>query len=345
MHIGKTGLTISVQGLGCMPISEFYGNPLDDAAGVHLIKSAYQNGINFFDTADVYGHGRNEKLVGQAVAELINEGVSRDDLVIATKCGILRDENNPSKRGVDNSYDYIVNACNKSLERLGNAVGHIDLFYLHRIEKKGARIDESMRAMAELLYANKIKAVGLSEASVETIKAANAALLKYTDDQHQLAAVQSEYSLMTRRVERKGVLGVCRGLNVTLVAYCPLSRALLTDEVPNPRQLQDGDFRKDLPRFQGENFEYNKALVEKVKELARSKQCTTAQIALAWVMHQKDVVPIPGTTKLSHLLSNIGANDVTFTHDELKLLNDLSEAQGYRYTEATLRVYGFDDEI
>ena len=345
MHLGKTALTISVQGLGCMPISEFYGNPLDDAAGINLIKSAYHNGINFFDTADVYGHGRNEKLVGQAVAELINEGVSRDDLVIATKCGILRDENNPSKRGVDNSYDYIVNACNKSLERLGNAVGHIDLFYLHRIEKKGARIDESMRAMAELLYANKIKAVGLSEASVETIKAANAALLKYTDDQHQLAAVQSEYSLMTRRVERKGVLGVCRGLNVTLVAYCPLSRALLTDEVPNPRQLQDGDFRKDLPRFQGENFEYNKALVEKVKELARSKQCTTAQIALAWVMHQKGVIPIPGTTKLSHLLSNIGANDIKYTHDELKMLDDLGEAQGYRYTEATLRTYGFDDEI
>lgn len=343
MYLGKTDITISQQGLGCMSMSEFYGEPVSDAQGISLIKTAYENGINFFDTADVYGYGRNEILLGKAITALINQGIPRHNLAIASKCGIFRDEFDSTKRGVDNSYDYIIQSCQNSLSRLGKPISYIDLYYLHRIANRGANIDESMRAMAKLLQDNKIKAVGLSEANAETIKKANEALLKYTHNQYQLAAVQSEYSLMTRHIERNDVLNTCRELNITFVAYSPLSRALLTGELTNTDQFKEGDFRRDLPRFRGENFEENKKRVAKIKEIATAKQCTSAQIALAWVMHQPGVVPIPGTTKQSHLLSNIAANNIELTHEELAILDQLGEAKGYRYTEAAMYAYGFEE--
>lgn len=248
--IGKTDLTVSNEGLGCMSMSEFYGDPISDAQGIHLFKIAYDNGINFFDTADIYAFGRNEILVGKAVAALQAAGIARSKIVIASKCGIVRDENNLTKRGTDNSYHYVKTSCEKSLARLGKAVEYIDLYYLHRIAQGGKQIDEAMKAMSELLAENKIKAVGLSEASIEVIQAANDALLKYTNGKHSLAAIQTEYSLMTRNIEKNGVLTLCKKLGITFIAYSPLSRALLSDEVINPEKMSDNDFRKELPRFQ-----------------------------------------------------------------------------------------------
>jgi aryl-alcohol dehydrogenase-like predicted oxidoreductase len=345
MKLGKTTLEISNQGLGCMSISEFYGDPLPDDKGIALIVKAFDEGVNFFDTADVYGYGRNEALLGKAVAELLKKGVERHQLIIATKCGIIRDEKDPTKRGIDNSSAYVTDCCHKSLNRLGSAVAHIDLFYIHRIANAGEQIDEAMHAMAALLEHGKIKAVGLSEASAETIKKANAALLKYTAGQHQITAVQSEYSLMTRTAETNGVLAVCRDLGITFVAYSPLSRALLTDDFTSLAKLKKGDFRKSLPRFQAENFIQNKKLVEHVNRIAEKKKCHTAQLALAWVLHQPNVVPIPGTTRAKHLLMNIQAGRVKLSADEIKLLNNLGCASGYRYTEAAMKVYGLADEL
>lgn len=248
-------------------------------------------------------------------------------------------------RGVDNSYGYVLEACEKSLERLGPSIGHIDLFYLHRIANGGAQIDEAMQAMATLLEQKKIKAVGLSEASAEVIHAANTALLTYTDNKHQLAAIQTEYSLMSRAPEDNGVLMTCRELEITFVAYSPLSRALLTDEIEGIDQLADGDFRRTLPRFSKENLAANQQIVDTVKILAEAKDCSTAQIALAWIMSQLGVVPIPGTTKELHLLSNIKASQIILTPEDLSVLKDLPHAEGMRYTKAAMIAYGFDDEI
>ena len=344
MQLGKTSLQISTQGLGCMSMSEFYGNPILDSVGITIIKTAYDHGINFFDTADIYGFGRNETLVGSAISELINGGVKRESLVIASKCGIVRDAHAITKRGIDNSYAYIINACDKSLTRLGEAVKYIDLFYLHRIANQGDGIDESMQAMAALLETGKIKAVGLSEAKPAIIKAANDALLKYTNDQHQLSAVQSEYSLMTRNVEDNGVLDVCKELGITFVAYSPLSRALLTGEIAEQHTFQENDYRSALPRFQNENLTHNRMLAEKIKGIAAATHSSAAQVALAWLLHQPDVVPIPGTTKLAHLLANIRANELILNHAEFNALNSLGSARGERYTIEAMRAYEFDDE-
>lgn len=231
MRLGITDIEISEQGLGCMAMSEFYGEPLEKKAAIQLIEKAYEVGVNFFDTADMYGFGENEKLIGEAVSHLLANGASREKIAIATKCGIVRSKEDPFLRGVNNSYDYIIAACNASLERLGPSVGVIDLFYLHRIANNGDNIEESMRAMAVLLRENKIRAVGLSEASADIIGRANRALLEYTDRKHQISAVQSEYSLLTKDVQQNGVLEICRTLGITFVAYSPLSRALLTGEI------------------------------------------------------------------------------------------------------------------
>ncbi|MCX7121989.1 MAG: aldo/keto reductase [Gammaproteobacteria bacterium] len=338
-------LPFSKQGLGCMGMSEFYGKPMNQNDAINLIKTAFAAGLNFFDTADVYAFGDNEILLGEAVTALLKDNVSREQLIIATKCGILRDKNDLSKRGTDNSYDYVKSACDASLSRLGVAVKYIDLFYLHRIASNGAQLDEAMKAMAELLRTGQIKAVGLSEATAEQIQIANDALLKYTHNAHQIAAVQSEYSLMTRFVEHNGVLDLCHSLGITFIAYSPLSRALLTGEVEDLSQFAENDFRRSLPRFQKENFEMNKKIVAEVRAIAAEKQCTTAQIALAWVLAQPGVVPIPGTTKCENLLKNIASNDITLSADQLERLKKLKPAQGSRYTEAAMKAYGFDNEL
>lgn len=341
--LAKTDLNISNLGLGCMSMSEFYGDPISDEHGIHLFKVAYNNGVNFFDTADVYGYGRNEILIGIAASALIADGIDRSKIVIATKCGIIRDENDVTKRGVDNSYQYVKDCCEKSLVRLGNEVGHIDLFYLHRIAHGGKQIDEAMKAMSELLSENKIKSVGLSEASTKIIQAANDSLLKYTNGRHQLAAVQSEYSLMTRNIEYNGVLALCKKLGITFVAYSPLSRALLSGEIVNPETLPEGDFRKQLPRFQKENLAHNNAIILKVKELANQKNCSTAQVALVWVMQHENVIPIPGTTKEKNLLSNIQAQNIKLSDTEIKSLDELQKPIGDRYTESSMKEFEFDE--
>ncbi len=345
MKIGKTDIQISRQGLGCMGMSEFYGKPVMQTEGINLIKVAYQNGVNFFDTADIYDFGNNEILVGNAITALLSEGVKRKEIVIATKCGILRDKNDVTKRGTDNSYDYVKTACDASLERLGDVVGYIDLFYLHRIANNGAQLDEAMQAMSELLAAGKIQAVGLSEANAQMIQSANDALLKYSNNQHQIAAVQTEYSLMTRVAEQNGVLDVCRKLGITFIAYSPLSRALLTGRINDVEQLAANDFRRQLPRFQADNLEINKKIVAEVSQIANRKKCSTAQVALAWVMAQPSVIPIPGTTKVENLLANIQSESITLNIEELNQLNSLKQAKGFRYTEAAMKAYSFTDEM
>jgi aryl-alcohol dehydrogenase-like predicted oxidoreductase len=345
MKLGKTGINISKQGLGCMSMSEFYGKPLPESEAIQLIRSAYQQGVNMFDTADVYAYGQNEKLISKAIFALLADGISRNELVIATKCGIVRDKYDTAKRGIDNSYDYILSSCNKNLERLGESVKYIDLFYLHRIANHGEQIDEAMQAMSRLLSEKKIKAVGLSEASAEVIHTANKALLGYTNGKHQLAAIQSEYSLMTRLVEKNGVLNICRDLGITLVAYSPLSRALLTGEIEDINQLPKDDFRQTLPRFTKKHLNANQKIIDAVKALAIRKNCSAAQIALAWVMSQPNVIPIPGTTKAKHLRSNVQAIEIKLTKHELALLDELPGAQGMRYHELAMKAYGFESEI
>src|SRR3990167_2109911 len=335
---------LTKQGLGCMGMSEFYGAPMPEGDAINLIKKAFEKGIRFFDTADVYAFGDNEKLLGAAVSDMLKNNIVRDRLVIATKCGILRDRNDTTKRGTDNSYGYVKSACDASLGRLGADVGYIDLYYIHRIANNGVQLDEAMRAMAELLREGKIKAVGLSEATEEQIRSANASLLKYTNSAHRISAVQSEYSLMTRIVEKNCVLNCCRELGITFVAYSPLSRALLTGQVETADQFPVDDFRRSLPRFSPENLAKNKAIVGKVTELASKKNCTTAQIALAWVVAQ-GAIPIPGTTKLANLESNLASNHVLFTTEELDQLNKLETASGTRYTDAAMKAYGFESEL
>lgn len=343
MKLGKTNIEISKQGLGCMSMSEFYGTPLPEEEAIALIQEAYKKGINFFDTADMYGLGENEKLVGKAVHQLILKGIKRNSFVIATKCGIVRDKNDATTRGIDNSYAYVKSSCEESLKRLGQAVKIIDLYYIHRIANNGEQIEEAMHAMADLLHEQKILAVGLSEASVDVIEKANQALLHYTNGLHQIAAVQSEYSLLTRRIEENGVLKKCQKLGITLVSYSPLSRALLTGEITTPEQFEKDDARRLFPRFQNENLIFNNAIVQNIKILAEQKQCSTAQIALAWLMGQSNVVPIPGTTKIHNLLSNIDAMSVQLSEADYQLLNKLAQPKGERYTESYMKAFQFDD--
>jgi aryl-alcohol dehydrogenase-like predicted oxidoreductase len=338
----NTDKIFSKQGLGCMSMSEFYGQPIDEQTGIELICTAYNAGVNLFDTADIYGYGHNEKLVGCAVNALISQGINRDAIIIASKCGITRDKEDTSKRGIDNSHAYIKQACENSLNRLGKSVAYIDLYYIHRIAEKGKHIDQAMKAMAELLQEGKIMAVGLCEATPEIISKANECLINYTKGQHQLAAVQSEYSLMTRVVERNGVLKTCRDSGITFVAYSPLSRALLTGDISNTASLDENDFRKVLPRFQAENMQQNLSIIEKIKGMANEKKCSPAQLALAWLFAKPNVIPIPGTTKEKHLLTNIAAEKINLSEDELVLLDNLEEAKGSRYTESTMKIYGFD---
>ncbi len=345
MKLGKTNIEISRQGLGCMSMSEFYGEPISDEQGIALIKTAYDSGVNFFDTADIYGYGRNEKLVGKAVSELIANNVRREQLVIATKCGIVRDEQDPTKRGINNSFQYVMESWENSLQRLGNDVAYIDLFYIHRIADHGTQITEAMEAMAELLAVGKIRAVGISEANAEVIRNANTALLNYTDGRHQLAAVQTEYSLMTRNPENNGVLTACSELNITFVAYSPLSRALLGNNIKDIEQLDINDARRGLPRFENENLRANQNIINEITTLVKSKGVTTAQVALAWLMHQANVVPIPGTTKLKNLQENIQAIEIELTQEEIQFLNELKAPIGLRYPEVALRTYGLDDEL
>ncbi len=320
-RLGNQGLEVSAEGLGCMGMSEFYGSA-DEVEALATIRLALDLGVSMLDTADMYGFGDNEQLVGQAIAE------RRDEVVLATKFGIVRDREDPSRRGVSGRPEYVMRACDASLRRL--AVDHIDLYYQHRVDPQ-VPIEETVGAMAELVDAGKVRFLGLSEAGAETIRRAH--------DVHPISAVQSEYSLWTRDLEEE-IIPTLRELGIGLVAYSPLGRGFLTGAITSPDDFSPDDFRRHNPRFQGENFQRNLDLVAKVRELARGHDCTPGQLALAWVMHQSrpptDVVPIPGTKRRAYLEENVAATEITLTEDDLRALDEaapVGAAAGDRYPD------------
>lgn len=316
-ELGKDGVDVSQIGLGCMGMSEFYG-PSDDASSLTLLARAVELGVTFFDTADTYGFGHNETLLGGFLK-------GRRGLVIATKFGIVR-EPGKYERQIDNSPAYIAHACDASLKRLG--VDVIDLYYAHRVNPE-TPIEETVGAMAGLVAAGKVRALGLSEVSAATLRRACAV--------HPIAAVQSEYSLWTRDVEAE-VLPACRELGVSLVAYSPLGRGMLTGAFGKDTPLAENDFRRSAPRFQGENLTANLGVVDVLRGLAREKACAPGQLALAWLLQQgPEVIPIPGSRRIRHLEENIGAATVRLTEEDLKRIDAAlppGVAAGDRYTAA-----------
>ncbi|CAM4132717.1 aldo/keto reductase [Corallococcus exiguus] len=317
--LGRQGLTVSALGLGCMGMSEFYAGR-DDAESEATLLHALDRGITFFDTADAYGPGRNEELVGRVL------GPHRQKIILATKFGLVRDPANPQSRGVNGRPDYVKQACDASLKRLGMDV--IDLYYLHRVDPK-TPIEDTVGAMAELVKAGKVRFLGLSEVNSETLRRACAV--------HPITALQSEYSLWSRDPE-DGVLQTCRELGVGFLPYSPLGRGFLTGQFKRFEDLPEDDYRRHSPRFQGENFQRNLKLVEHIDRLASQKQCTPAQLALAWVLSRgEDVVPIPGTKRRKYLDDNLGALDVKLTQEDLAAIESIAPpgvAAGERYPTA-----------
>jgi aryl-alcohol dehydrogenase-like predicted oxidoreductase len=301
--LGTQGLEVTKEGLGCMGMSEFYGSADEDEATA-TIERALELGIDFLDTADMYGPFTNEKLVGRAIAG------RRDDVVLATKFGNQRGEDG-SFQGVNGRPDYVRSAAEASLQRLG--VDTIDLYYQHRVDKQ-VPIEETVGAMKELVDEGKVRYLGLSEASPETITRANAV--------HPISALQTEYSLWTRDPE-ENVLPTVRELGIGFVAYSPLGRGFLSGRFRKPEDIPEDDFRRRNPRFQGENFKRNLELVERVEEIAEEKGVTAGQLALAWVMSRgDDVVPIPGTKRREYLEENAAAADVELTDDDLARIEE-----------------------
>jgi aryl-alcohol dehydrogenase-like predicted oxidoreductase len=299
-------------------MSEFYGST-DDAESVATIHRALDLGVNFLDTSDIYGPHTNERLVGEAIAD------RRDEVVLATKFGIVRDPNDPSVRGVNGRPDYVFKACDASLRRLN--LDHIDLYYQHRVDPD-VPIEETVGAMSELVAAGKVRFLGLSEAAPETIRRAHGV--------HPISALQTEYSLWSRDPEAE-ILPTLRELGIGFVAYSPLGRGFLTGQITSPDDFAPDDFRRNNPRFQGENFRRNLELVERVRQIAREKDCTPGQLALAWVLAQgEDIVPIPGTKRRKYLEENVAATEVELTADELAAIDEAApagSAVGARYPD------------
>jgi len=313
--LGNQGLTVARQGLGCMGMSEFYG-PRDDAESVATIHRAVELGVTLIDTSDIYGPHTNEQLVGRAI------GDRREQVVLATKFGIVRDPADATARGIDGRPEYVKRACEASLGRLG--LDHIDLYYQHRVDPE-TPIEETVGAMGELVAEGKVRYLGLSEAAPETIRRAHAV--------HPISALQTEYSVWAREPESE-ILPTLRELGIGFVPYSPLGRGFLTGKLRSLDELSEDDFRRYQPRLQGDNLEANIAIVEKIDALAAAKDVTPAQVALAWVHAQGEgLVPIPGTKRRRYLEENVGALEVELSAEDLAALDGAGQGVGDRYAD------------
>ncbi len=315
-RLGNSELMASPIGLGCMGMSEWYG-PTNDEESMATINLALDLGLNFFDTADVYGNGHNEVFVGSALSKI------RQNVILATKCGFL-----PSEGGLNGRPEYIKQACDASLKRLGT--DYIDLYYLHRIDPE-VPIEESVGAMADLVNEGKVRYLGLSEVSAKSLKKAFAV--------HPITALQSEYSIWVRDLENE-IMATCRKLNVAMVPYSPLGRGFLTGKLSSPEQFGDQDYRSNIPLFQGENFEANLKIVKELEEIAKSKNCKASQIALAWFRAQgKDIFPIPGTKRRTYLKENLESLKIELYETDLSRINDAAKlVQGNRKNDSGMKL-------